>query len=85
MLSAPILLLVFAAVVGSEVPLGTSLRTIYAQEIIDPDPSPGVAGRQPGSDGSQAAGAAQRYRTDKVKEPVSIRTTHSITGSGGGQ
>jgi hypothetical protein len=85
MLSAPILLLVFAAAVGSEVPLGTSLRTIYAQEIIDPDPAPGIAGRQPGSDGSQAAGAAERYRTDKVKKPVSVRTSKSITDSGGSQ
>lgn len=63
--------------------LGASLRYNYAQQVIDPDPHhAGLA--MEGGDGAVAAGAQNRYRTDKIKKPHSIRTTNGISGGGGG-
>ena len=57
---------------------GEANRQTMMAQVIDPDPvyeGPAV------TSGEHAAGAVERYRTDTVKEPESIRTT---AGSGGG-
>jgi hypothetical protein len=83
MLPAPIILLALANAAVAEVPVGTALRTIYAQQIIDPEPRSSAGGYEPGSDGWLADGAVIRYHTDKVKKPLTIRSTQTISGSGG--
>lgn len=62
-----------------DVGMGDSLEQNYTLQIVDPDP---VYDADATRDGEPAAGAVERYRTDKVKKPVSIKTTTG--GSGGG-
>jgi hypothetical protein len=58
--------------------LGGALRHNYALQVIDPDPQ--YAGEpNEGGSGALAKGAIERYRTDKVKKPKSIRTTSGIS------
>lgn len=61
---------------------GEANRQTMAAQIIDPAPHYDYA--VPESSGAHAAAAIERYRTDKVKQPDKVRTTTSITGSGGG-
>ena len=57
---------------------GEANRQTMMAQVIDPDPAyEGPAT----SSGDHAADAIERYNTDKVKEPDSIRTTN--VGSGG--
>jgi hypothetical protein len=57
-----------------------------AAQIIDPDPVWAENSEQPGASGAKAAGAAERYRTDRVKEPrVQTTTTTTTGGAGAGQ
>ena len=61
--------------------LGETVRINAAQHIINPEPV--FAGTEiEGGSGTLAAAAVKRYRTDTVKQPISIRTTRSISGSG---
>ena len=59
--------------------MGDAARANYAAQIIEPDPQYAEAIT---ANGDQTAGAQERYRTDKVKKPVSVKTT-SGTGGGG--
>ncbi|SCW85028.1 hypothetical protein SAMN02927924_03359 [Sphingobium faniae] len=73
-----------AACTPNDPTLGAAIRTNYAQQVINPDPH--YDGQEmEGGDGARAAAAVERYRTDKVKQPRTIRTTSgSGSGSGGG-
>jgi hypothetical protein len=61
---------------------GGAVRHNYALQVIDPDPQYAGAPNEGGS-GDLGAGAVERYRTDKVKKPKSIRTTSGASGGGG--
>lgn len=61
---------------------GEANRQTMAAQIIDPAPDYDYA--VPETSGEHAAQAAERYRTDKVKQPVRMSTTRSVTGSGSG-
>ena len=81
LLLAPLPLL--AACTPNDPTLGGALRHNYAMQVIDPDPH--YQGDEiEGGDGARSAAAVERYRTDKVKQPRSIRTTSGSGGSGGG-
>ncbi len=62
--------------------LGASVHTVYAQQVIDPEPQ-ARGDTVEGEDGQRSAAAVDRYRKGTVKKPQSIRTT-SGTGGGGG-
>jgi hypothetical protein len=62
---------------------GGAVRHNYALQVIDPDPQYAGVPNEGGS-GDLGAGAVERYRTDKVKKPKSIRTTSGVSGGGGG-
>lgn len=69
-----------AACTPNDPTLGGAVRSNYAMQVINPDPSYERTLVE-GGEGARSAAAVERYRTDKVKEPKSIRTTK---GSGGG-
>lgn len=58
---------------------GEANRQTMMAQVIDPDP---IYEETLVTSGEHAADAVERYRTDKVKEPDSIRTTN--VGSEGG-
>ncbi len=65
---------------------GGAVRNNYAMQVINPDPQYEGALVE-GGDGARSAAAVERYRTDKVKKPESIRSTQRSgggSGSGGG-
>jgi len=63
---------------------GGAVRSNYAQQVINPEPRYEGALVE-GGEGKRRAAAVERYRTDKVKKPESIRSTQrSGGGSGGG-
>ena len=66
--------------------LGDSVKTDYALQTINPDPKPvpAEAAVMEGGSGTQAAGAAERYRTGTVKQPQAQTTGSGGGGSGGG-
>jgi hypothetical protein len=51
---------------------GDANRQTMMAQVIDPDP---VYTQPAQSSGAHAADAVERYRTDKVKQPDSVRTT----------
>ena len=53
---------------------GEANRQTMMAQVIDPDP---VYDEPMVTSGEHAADAVERYRTDKVKEPDSIRTTNA--------
>lgn len=61
--------------------MGDAVRANHAAQIVDPEPQYAEAMT---ADGSQTASAQERYRTDKVKKPVGVKTTTGGSGSGGG-
>lgn len=67
---------------------GEATRWNAAAQIIDPAPVYDETGAQPGDSGAKAAAAAERYRTDRVKEPRRESTSTNATSgrppSGGG-
>ncbi len=63
--------------------LGGSVRTVYAQQVINPEPQQ-QTDQIEGSDGQRSAAAVDRYRKGSVKQPRSIRTTSGIGGGGSG-
>jgi uncharacterized membrane protein YgcG len=65
--------------------LGDSVKTDYALQTINPDPKPvsAEAAVMEGGSGTQAAGAAERYRKGTVKQPQP-QTTGSGSGGGSG-
>jgi uncharacterized membrane protein YgcG len=70
--------------------LGDSVKTDYALQVINPDPRPvsAEAAVMEGGSGTQAAGAAERYRKGAVKQPQAQSTgsggSGGSSGSGGG-
>jgi hypothetical protein len=63
---------------------GEAVAWNKAVQTIDPDPVYTADATQPGSDGSKAADATKRYRTDKVKKVERVSTSQGSGGSGGG-
>ncbi len=76
------LLLAFAITGCSpnDVNLGASARHNYAMQVINPEPV--YEDAAPTIDGTKAATAVERYRTDKVKKPAPVLTTDGGSGSG---
>ena len=66
--------------------LGEALKYDMALQTINPDPVYPPEAAQPGSLGSTAAAAAERYRKGTVKpiERISASRANSSTGSGSG-
>ena len=58
---------------------GDANRMTMAAQVVDPDPQYDTL--NPPTSGEHSGQAAERYRTDKVKQPVS---TSSTQGPGGG-
>lgn len=59
---------------------GEATRQTFAAQVIDPNPvyeEPYAIGN-----GAKAAAAVERYRTDKVKQPVAQRTNSLSIGGG---
>jgi type IV pilus biogenesis protein CpaD/CtpE len=70
-----------SACTANDTTFGGAIRQNYAAQIVDPDPQY----QEPQtSDGSAGAAAVERYRTDKVKQPVGVKTTRRTGGSGSG-
>ena len=84
-ISVALLGLAATACTPNDVTLGGALKHDLAMQTIDPDPVYRGSEIEGGS-GDHGAAAVERYRTDAVKEPKSVKTTQSIGGgsSGGG-
>ena len=79
-ISVALLGLAATACTPNDVTLGGALKHDLAMQTIDPDPV--YTGSEiEGGSGDHGAAAVERYRTDAVKEPKSVKTT---SGSGGG-
>ncbi len=70
-----------SACTANDTTLGGAVRQNYAAQIVNPDPQ---YEDEQTLDGSVGAAAVERYRTDKVKQPVGVKTTTKSGGSGGG-
>jgi len=84
-LGSALLLPLLAGCTANDPTFGGAVRSNYAMQVINPDPQyEGTLVE--GGNGQTSAAAVERYRTDKVKQPKSIRTTSGISGgsSGGG-
>jgi type IV pilus biogenesis protein CpaD/CtpE len=84
-LGSALLLPLLAGCTANDPTFGGAVRSNYAMQVINPDPQyEGTLVE--GGNGQTSAAAVERYRTDKVKQPTSIRTTSGISGrsSGGG-
>jgi hypothetical protein len=64
--------------------LGEATKYNAAVQIINPDPVYTAQDAQPGDNGQKMATAVKRYRTDQVKQPVSVSTTSQSGGGSGG-
>jgi type IV pilus biogenesis protein CpaD/CtpE len=70
-----------SACTPNDINMGASAKHNYALQVVNPEPV--YANPIPATDGAQAAGSQDRYRTDKVKKPVSAKTTQGGSGGGG--
>lgn len=78
-----LLLPLLAGCTANDPTFGGAVRSNYAMQVINPDPHyEGTLVE--GGDGQRSAAAVERYRTDKVKKPQSIRTTSGTGGGGSG-
>lgn len=68
-----------AACTPTDVTFGNAVRTTMAAQVVDPDPQ--YEDPVPATDAAKSAAAVERYRTDRVKKPDSIRTTDGQSGS----
>ncbi len=75
-------LLGLAACAPVDAGMGNSVRTNIAVQTIDPDPV--YAEPHATASGDKMAAAVERYRTDQVKQPRSIRTTSGVSGGSSG-
>ena len=82
-LSIVFLSLAASACTPNDVTLGGAMKHNVAMQTIDPEPRYQGTAMEGGS-GDHAASAMERYRKGNVKEPQTIKTTESTTGSGGG-
>ncbi len=58
---------------------GNAVRQTMAAQVVNPDPQ--YDNPVPTTEAAKAGAAVDRYRTDKVKQPDTIRTTDTKTGS----
>ena len=70
-----------SACTPNDTTLGGAARQNYAAQIVNPDPEYDM---EQTLAGEPAAAAVERYRTDKVKQPVGVRTTTKSGGGGSG-
>lgn len=59
---------------------GDANRMTMAAQVVDPDPEYDTL--NPPTSGEHSGQAAERYRTDKVKKPVSQSTTQGPSSGG---
>ncbi|MFN3748011.1 MAG: hypothetical protein ACK4SJ_04920 [Sphingorhabdus sp.] len=74
-------LLALAGCTPNDTGIGDAARANYAAQVVNPEP---VYAEAMTTDGSQVAGAQERYRGGKVKQPVAEKTTTGGSGSGSG-
>lgn len=60
---------------------GEATRQTFAAQIINPNPE--YADQVPATSGAQVSAAIERYRTGRVKQPVSQRTSQVGIQTGG--
>ena len=72
-------LLALAGCTPNDTGIGDAARANYAAQIVDPEPQHAEAIT---ADGSQVAGAQDRYRKGNVKKPAGVKTTGGGSGSG---
>jgi type IV pilus biogenesis protein CpaD/CtpE len=58
---------------------GNAVRTTMAAQVVNPEPH--YDDPVPSTEAVKAAAAVDRYRTDKVKKPDTIRTTQGQAGT----
>ncbi len=58
---------------------GNAVRQTMAAQVVNPDPQ--YDNPVPTTEAAKAGAAVDRYRNDKVKQPDTIRTTDTKTGS----
>ena len=58
---------------------GNAVRQTMAAQVVNPDPQYDTP--LPTTEAAKAAAAVDRYRTDKVKQPDTIRTTDTKVGA----
>lgn len=68
-----------AACTPTDATFGNAVRTTMAAQVVDPDPQ--YDNPVPTTDAAKSAGAVERYRTDRVKQPDTISTTDGQSGS----
>lgn len=73
------LALIAAGCTPTDATFGNAVRQTMAAQVVDPDPQ--YDNPVPTTEGAKGAEAVERYRTDKVKQPDTIRTTDTQTGS----
>jgi hypothetical protein len=71
-----------SACTPNDINMGASAKHNYALQVVNPEPV--YTDPIPTTDGAQVAGSQDRYRTDKVKKPVSAKTTQGSGGGGSG-
>lgn len=77
-MTASVALLAVSACTPNDIGLGDAAKANYAAQIVEPDP---VYEDALVANGSQTAGAQERYRKGTVKKPVGVKTTTGGTGS----
>ena len=71
--------------IGDEDPyFGEAAKYDAAVQTINPEPVYAEDSTQPGSSGDVGAAAVKRYRTGKVKQVESAKTSSIAVGGGGG-
>ncbi len=71
--------------IGDEDPyFGETVKYNAAVQTINPDPVYAEGSAEPGSNGAVGASAVKRYRTDKVKQVETLKTSNVSVGGGGG-
>ena len=76
--AAAALALAAAGCTPTDATFGNAVRQTMAAQVVNPDPQ--YEDPVPTTEGGKAAKAIDRYRTDKVKQPDTIRTTDTEAG-----
>ncbi len=71
--------LIAAGCSPTDATFGNAVRHTMAAQVVDPDPQ--YENPVPTTEGAKGAAAVERYRTDKVKQPDTIRTTDTEAGT----
>lgn len=79
MLAVAAFAVLVTACTPTDATFGNAVRQTMAAQVINPDPV--YDNPVPTTDGAKGAEAIERYRTDKVKKPDTIRTTDTQSGS----